>query len=171
MLMTQAQAATRCLDSPGRDAYYGWRYIDGKKCWYKGRSKPSKSVLYWQKKKERPIAPPTLVEKGPKVVEIVGPETDPRWIPLMFATLLYEEAVPPHLNRVTHTEFPVVVVEVRKVSRVKYGPLVIGGSFAIGLLVPMLIGFGAYWRETGNKKAPHDWYPQELVMRRANGVL
>src|SRR5262245_13364565 len=43
-----AAAKTACLASHGTDAYYQYRMIDGKKCWYRGHEKLEKSTLYWR---------------------------------------------------------------------------------------------------------------------------
>ena len=42
-----AAAVTACRSSPGTDDYYQYRLIDGRKCWYRGRTVLEKSALAW----------------------------------------------------------------------------------------------------------------------------
>lgn len=53
-LMTSAQAATECQPEivKGRTAHWTYRLIDGRKCWYEGKTQIPKSELYWADKKE-----------------------------------------------------------------------------------------------------------------------
>jgi hypothetical protein len=43
-----AAAATACRSSAGKDGYYRYRLIQGKKCWTRGHEKIAKSELYWK---------------------------------------------------------------------------------------------------------------------------
>jgi hypothetical protein len=43
-----AAAKTACLSSHGSDAYYQYRIIDHRKCWYAGAERLEKSALAWK---------------------------------------------------------------------------------------------------------------------------
>jgi hypothetical protein len=55
---TGAQAATECQAEivKGRTSHWTYRLIDGRKCWYEGKTQIPKSELYWAGDKE-PAAP------------------------------------------------------------------------------------------------------------------
>jgi hypothetical protein len=40
--------AVACSAAPGRDAYWSWREIDGRRCYYAGRPGKPKTELYWR---------------------------------------------------------------------------------------------------------------------------
>jgi hypothetical protein len=42
-----AQARQQCSASAASHAYWSWRLIDGRKCWYKGKPMVSKALLEW----------------------------------------------------------------------------------------------------------------------------
>ena len=46
MLPLAAEAAT-CSPTQGGGGHWSWRLIDGKKCWYRGKTGVSKSSLHW----------------------------------------------------------------------------------------------------------------------------
>jgi len=54
-----AYAAIPCQTGKTGDAYWSWREIDGRRCWYQGRPGKAKDQLYWQKaaKATSPPAP------------------------------------------------------------------------------------------------------------------
>ena len=49
MLTAQAKAQIKqCVDSPSKtQGHWSWRLIDGRKCWYAGKTVISKSLLRW----------------------------------------------------------------------------------------------------------------------------
>jgi hypothetical protein len=49
MLTAQAKAQIReCVASPSKaQGHWSWRQIDGRKCWYAGKTMISKSLLRW----------------------------------------------------------------------------------------------------------------------------
>lgn len=51
--MTGAQAATECQADiiKGRTSHWTYRLIDGRKCWYEGKTQLPKSELYWTDRK------------------------------------------------------------------------------------------------------------------------
>jgi uncharacterized protein YfaP (DUF2135 family) len=59
--MPRAQAATECQAEivKGRTSHWTYRLIDGRKCWYEGKTQLPKSELYWADSKppEAKIAP------------------------------------------------------------------------------------------------------------------
>ena len=42
-----AHAKQQCWAEAGKDGYWSWRMIDGRKCWYEGKPMLSKSMLEW----------------------------------------------------------------------------------------------------------------------------
>ena len=50
---SEAAAAIACRSSPGSDAYYQYRLIDGRKCWFRGHTKLEKSALAWKSENRR----------------------------------------------------------------------------------------------------------------------
>ena len=50
---TGAQAATECQAEivKGRTTHWTYRLIDGRKCWYEGKTQLPKSALYWADRK------------------------------------------------------------------------------------------------------------------------
>lgn len=52
-----ASAKVACLAQHGTDAYYQYRIVDGRKCWYRGETRLEKSALAW--KQNTPGAPGT----------------------------------------------------------------------------------------------------------------
>ena len=52
--ITGAEAATQCQAEivKGRTSHWTYRLIDGRKCWYEGKTQLPKSDLYWGDRKE-----------------------------------------------------------------------------------------------------------------------
>jgi hypothetical protein len=52
--LTGAQAATECQAEivKGRASHWTYRLIDGRKCWYEGKTQLPKSELFWSDRKE-----------------------------------------------------------------------------------------------------------------------
>lgn len=71
---TGAQAATECQAEivKGRTSHWTYRLIDGRKCWYEGKTQLPKSELYWADRK----APET--ETAPQAREIPAAPENPR---------------------------------------------------------------------------------------------
>jgi hypothetical protein len=47
--LTSEAAAIECAaEAQSRTAYWSWRIIDGKRCWYPGRPGMSKANLHWR---------------------------------------------------------------------------------------------------------------------------
>jgi hypothetical protein len=44
-----------CSAAPGRDAYWSWREIDGRRCYYAGRPGKPKTELYWRGPSRTPV--------------------------------------------------------------------------------------------------------------------
>jgi hypothetical protein len=42
-----AQAKQQCSATPSGHAYWSWRIVDGRKCWYEGKPMLSKALLEW----------------------------------------------------------------------------------------------------------------------------
>jgi len=73
-----AAATTACRSSPGKDDYYRYRLVDGRKCWTRGHEKIDKSELYWKSENRRaapanPAATAAGEAPGPSTLA-VGPE-------------------------------------------------------------------------------------------------
>jgi hypothetical protein len=47
VVATAAQAKQTCSTAAASQGYWSWRMIDGRKCWYEGKPKLSKSELAW----------------------------------------------------------------------------------------------------------------------------
>lgn len=62
--LTDAQAAIECQAEivRGRSSHWTYRLIDGRKCWYQGKTQLPKSELYWPDRKEPEVAanPPAI---------------------------------------------------------------------------------------------------------------
>jgi hypothetical protein len=75
MLTAQAKAPIReCSASPSKaQGHWSWRLIDGRKCWYAGKTAISKSLLRW------PAAAPALakVKVAPPVSTVTEKRSDP----------------------------------------------------------------------------------------------
>ncbi|MET0277089.1 MAG: hypothetical protein ABW198_02045, partial [Pseudorhodoplanes sp.] len=56
---TVAQAATECQAEivKGRTSHWTYRLIDGRKCWYEGKTQLPKTELYWADSKAPEVAP------------------------------------------------------------------------------------------------------------------
>jgi hypothetical protein len=66
MLTAQAKAQIReCRASPSKaQGHWSWRLIDGRKCWYAGKTVISKSMLRW------PAAAPALAKANAAPVRV-----------------------------------------------------------------------------------------------------
>ena len=75
MLTAQAKAPLReCSASPSKaQGHWSWRLIDGRKCWYAGKTVISKSLLKW------PAAAPAQaqVKVAPPVSVVTEKRSDP----------------------------------------------------------------------------------------------
>jgi hypothetical protein len=75
MLTAQAKAPTKqCSVSPSKtQGHWSWRLIDGRKCWYAGKTVISKSLLRW------PAAAPAqaAVKVAPPVSAVTEKRGDP----------------------------------------------------------------------------------------------
>ena len=77
--LTSEAAAIECAaEAQSRTAYWSWRIIDGKRCWYPGRPGMSKANLHW------PTA--TVGQRGPAEPDsafaaAVESDTDPSTCP------------------------------------------------------------------------------------------
>jgi hypothetical protein len=75
MLTAQAKAQIKeCIASPSKtQGHWSWRLIDGRKCWYAGKTVISKSLLRW------PAAAPALakVKVAPPVSAVAEKRSDP----------------------------------------------------------------------------------------------
>jgi hypothetical protein len=62
--LTGAQAAIECQAEiiKGRASHWSYRLIDGRKCWYEGKTQIPKSDLFWPDRKEPAVAasPPAV---------------------------------------------------------------------------------------------------------------
>jgi hypothetical protein len=70
MLTAQAKAPIReCRASPSKaQGHWSWRLIDGRKCWYAGKTVISKSLLKW------PAAAPAQAKAAATPVSVVATE-------------------------------------------------------------------------------------------------
>jgi len=68
MLTAQAKAPiTACSASPSKaQGHWSWRLIDGRKCWYAGKTVISKSLLKW------PAAAPAQAKAGAAPVSVAS---------------------------------------------------------------------------------------------------
>jgi hypothetical protein len=75
MLTAQAKAQIKeCIASPSKtQGHWSWRLIDGRKCWYAGKTVISKSLLRW------PAAAPAqaTVKVAPPVSAVTEKRSDP----------------------------------------------------------------------------------------------
>lgn len=62
-----ASAVTDCMSAPGKDGYYSYRTIDGRKCWFLkvGTTIPTKAELRWTTKRAEPTERPTALGYSP----------------------------------------------------------------------------------------------------------
>jgi hypothetical protein len=72
--LTGAQAATECQAEivKGRASHWTYRLIDGRKCWYEGKTQLPKSELFWSDRKEPAAAanpPATNAQASPPAAE------------------------------------------------------------------------------------------------------
>jgi len=74
MLTAQAKAPIReCSASPSKtQGHWSWRLIDGRKCWYAGKTVISKSLLKWPAAAPVSVALPLLA--NPITVDQVEPQ-------------------------------------------------------------------------------------------------
>ena len=97
MLTAQAKAQIReCSASPSKtQGHWSWRQIDGRKCWYAGKTMISKSLLQWPAKtsvQAKADSKPARVTVVPvNVVPTTGP-TEKRSDPLDAQARLLEYA-------------------------------------------------------------------------------
>ena len=70
ILTAQAKAPIKeCRASPSKaQGHWSWRLIDGRKCWYAGKTVISKSLLRW------PAAAPAQAKAGAAPVRVVATE-------------------------------------------------------------------------------------------------
>lgn len=73
MLTAQAKAQIKeCVASPSKvQGHWSWRLIDGRKCWYAGKTVISKSLLKW------PAAAPAQAKVTPPVSVVTEKRSDP----------------------------------------------------------------------------------------------
>lgn len=78
MLTAQAKAQIReCVASPSKaQGHWSWRLIDGRKCWYAGKTVISKSLLKWPaaapaqaKANAAPVSVATEKRSGPMAAQ------------------------------------------------------------------------------------------------------
>src|SRR5262245_11358407 len=62
-----AYAAIPCQTGKTGDAYWSWREVDGRRCWYQGRPGKPKDQLYWQKA-AKAMSPPAPQAPAPMPV-------------------------------------------------------------------------------------------------------
>ena len=76
MLTAQAKAQMKeCVASPSKvQGHWSWRLIDGRKCWYAGKTMISKSLLRW--------APAASAQAKVKVAPPVNVATEKRSRPM-----------------------------------------------------------------------------------------
>ena len=74
MLTAQAKAQIReCSASPSKtQGHWSWRQIDGRKCWYAGKTMMSKSLLRWA-----PAAPAQAKARAAPVSVATEKRSDP----------------------------------------------------------------------------------------------
>ena len=87
--MPGAQAATACQAEivKGRTAHWTYRLIDGRKCWYEGKTQLPKSDLYWADRKgvtqaseepqEQAVAKPSLAKPSAAPAVVKPPSVKP----------------------------------------------------------------------------------------------
>jgi hypothetical protein len=71
-----------CQTSKGRDGYWAWREIDGRRCWYLGRAGKDKRLLTWSSAAPRVEPPPPIDPPQPAVpipIVVPGLDFDGRW--------------------------------------------------------------------------------------------
>ena len=93
-----AELRLRCMPKPvDRTAWWTYRIIDGKQCWYKGKHSIAKSLLYW----ERPLAlAPDVGQPGDNgvtpTVSVAVPTFAQRWNDVMndVAATLWASPIP-----------------------------------------------------------------------------
>jgi hypothetical protein len=83
-LLTSAQAATECQAEivKGRTAHWTYRLIDGRKCWYEGKTQLPKSELYWaEKTAPAAAADPPVIAASPPAIAANPPATNAQGSP------------------------------------------------------------------------------------------
>ena len=75
MLTAQAKAQMKqCIASPSKtQGHWSWRLIDGRKCWYAGKTVISKSLLRWSAAAPAQAA----VKAAPPVSAVTEKRSDP----------------------------------------------------------------------------------------------
>ena len=64
LVATPAHAVIECHPAPGHDgAYWSWREIDGRRCWYRGIRGMPKDHLRWPAPGELKKSAPTVSDK------------------------------------------------------------------------------------------------------------
>jgi hypothetical protein len=171
----QAQALT-CQSSAGRDGHYMWRMVDGRKCWYRGTSRVSKTKLQWYRSEPRKamakVVPPPVVDRTDRVAPMGAPVDPPHLVPLMFAHVLMQGELPDWLKMVQSSEpeplpKPRVIHTIKpKEQRMSWVWVVL--IFGAGIGTPMLIGWLVYRHEEGKLPIPKSWRPK-VVKEKPHG--
>lgn len=121
-----AQAKTMCRTTHGEDAYYAYRVVDGKRCWYRGEKGKDKDTLFWKVAKlprarvaQAPALATPIAAPQPQTVDVyravatgdtthsppapsmaenqpIAPALQP--VPLALASLWLGLPLPPHLQ-------------------------------------------------------------------------
>ena len=81
LLVGQADAANqiKCYSSPPQVAgWVAWQTVDGKRCWYVGRRRIDKSLLYWEREQPIEVEPMPLPTEEPPV-RAQDSEFEDRW--------------------------------------------------------------------------------------------
>lgn len=79
-----AHAATECSSAQGsRNAYWSWREIDGRRCWYVGRPGRSKEQLRWPLRAREEAQPTSEAARPTSGLQESGAEPLPIRVPLV----------------------------------------------------------------------------------------
>jgi hypothetical protein len=79
--MTTSASAIECASAPAGRAYWSWRQIDGKRCWYQGHRRLNKSVLHWGAPVAATGAPPKLSPRPAQIEAEAGVRVPLVWPP------------------------------------------------------------------------------------------
>ncbi|MBV8927175.1 MAG: hypothetical protein JOZ74_17565 [Bradyrhizobium sp.] len=72
--MGAAQAKQPCSAGAGKEGYWSWRIIEGRKCWYEGKPMLSKAMLEWPA--DTPVQPDTSRDAASAAPESHGNPLD-----------------------------------------------------------------------------------------------